>query len=223
MLAICKPLTFVPQICLLRSIARVHVRHITRAVIEQKAMSHALSSKSLLEDQAFGGDLLDRSVGDRRDPEFVKTSFESSGSLLISGRSVMAKQASGSNGSRQHADLCWLSPGEFAEYGIAPQTDSQTSVTGKSSCNTGVSGQMLPNCGSVHSISSSLLLQINKQELWFHICLGAPSKRHGHLPWTHLRTANKNSYITLQSKKVPAAHCSFHDTLICYLHFQCTL
>lgn len=134
MLAICKPLTFVPQICLLRSIARVHVRQITRAATEQKAMSHALGSKSMLDDQAFGGDLLDRSVGDRRDPEFVKTSFESSGSLLISGRSVMAKQASGGrNGSRQHADLCWLSPGEFAEYGITPQTDSQTSVTGKSS------------------------------------------------------------------------------------------
>lgn len=95
-------------------------------------MSHALSSKSMLDDQAFGGDLLDRSVGDRRDPDFVKRSFEGSGSLLISGRSVMAKQASGSNGSRQHADLCWLSPGDFAEFGITPQTDSQTSVTGMS-------------------------------------------------------------------------------------------
>ena len=86
----------------------------------------------MLDDQAFGGDLLDRSVGDRRDPDFVKRSFEGSGSLLISGRSVMAKQASGSNGSRQHADLCWLSPGDFAEFGITPQTDSQTSVTGMS-------------------------------------------------------------------------------------------
>lgn len=86
----------------------------------------------MLEDQAFGGDLLDRSVGNRRDPSFVKTSFEGSGSLLISGRSVMAKQASGGNGSRQHTDLCWLSPDEFADFGITPQTDSQTSVTGKS-------------------------------------------------------------------------------------------
>ena len=132
MLAICRPLTFVPQSCLSRSISRVHVRQITRAAVQEKVMSHALSSKSMLDDQAFGGDLLDRSVGDRRDPDFVKRSFEGSGSLLISGRSVMAKQASGSNGSRQHADLCWLSPGDFAEFGITPQTDSQTSVTGMS-------------------------------------------------------------------------------------------
>lgn len=132
MLAICRPLTFVPQICLLRSISRVHVRQITRAAIQDKAMSHALSSKSMLEDQAFGGDLLDRSVGDRRNPEFIKTSFEGSGSLLISGRSVMAKQTSGSNGSSQHVELCWFSPDDFAEFGITPQTDSQTSVTGKS-------------------------------------------------------------------------------------------
>lgn len=87
----------------------------------------------MLEDQAFGGDLLNRSVGDRHDADFVKAAFEGSGSLLITGRSVMAKQASGSNGSGQHTELCWLTPDDFAEYGITPQTDSQTSVTGKSS------------------------------------------------------------------------------------------
>lgn len=133
MLAICRPLTCVPKICLVHNIPRSHIRKITTAAIQQKVMSHALSSQSILDDQAFGGDLLNRSVGDRRDPAFVKSSFEGSGSLLISGRSVMAKQAAGSNGSRQHTDLCWLSPEDFAEYGITPQTNSQTSVTGKGS------------------------------------------------------------------------------------------
>lgn len=131
MLTICRPLTSVPHICLVRSISQFYVKRVARAAVQHKAMSQALSSKSMLEDQAFGGDLLNRSVGDRRDANFVKTSFEGSGSLLISGRSVMAKQATGNNGSQQHTELCWLSPGDFAEYGITPQTDSQTTVTGK--------------------------------------------------------------------------------------------
>lgn len=131
MLTICKPLISVPGICLVRSITLLHVRPIARSFVQQKVMSQALSSKSMLEDQAFGGDLLNRSVGDRRDADFVKAAFDGSASLLITGRSVLAQQASGSNGSRQHTELCWLSPEEIAEYGITPQTDSQTSVTGK--------------------------------------------------------------------------------------------
>ena len=87
----------------------------------------------MLDDQAFGGDLLNRSTGDRRDAKFVKTAFEGSSSLLISGRSVMAKQASGSNGSTQHTQLCWLAPEDFTEYGLQIQTDSQTTIAGKCS------------------------------------------------------------------------------------------
>lgn len=132
MLPICRPVIFVPRIQLVRTIHLSRFSQLVPAALDQKAMSHELSSKSMLDDQAFGGDLLNRSVGDRRDEKFVKNSFEGSSSLLISGRSVMAKQASGSNGSRQHTDLCWLSPQDFAEYGIRPQTDSQTSVTGES-------------------------------------------------------------------------------------------
>lgn len=150
MLAICRPLTCVPKICLVHCIPRFHIRKIITVAIQQKVMSQALSSQSILDDQAFGGDLLNRSVGDRRDPAFVKTSFEGSDSLLISGRSIMAKQASGSNGSRQHTDLCWLSPEDFAEYGITPQTDSQTSVTGKGS----QAAARLAGSGRRHSVWS---------------------------------------------------------------------
>ena len=132
MLPICRPVTFVPPIQLVCTLHRSRFSQLVPAAFGQKAMLRELSSKSLLDDQAFGGDLLNRSVGDRRDEKFVKTSFEGSSSLLISGRTVMAKQASGSNSSRQHTALCWLSPQDFAEYGIEPQTDSQTTVTGKS-------------------------------------------------------------------------------------------
>ena len=131
MLTICRPLITAPGICIVRCVLPFHVRPIARTAVQQRVMSQGLSSKSMLEDQAFGGDLLNRSVGDRRDADFVKAAFEGSGSLLITGRSVLAKQGSGSNGSRQHTELCWLSPDDIAEYGITPQTDSQTSVTGK--------------------------------------------------------------------------------------------
>ena len=94
-------------------------------------MAHELSSKPLLDAQSFGGDLLNRSIGDRRDVKFVQAAFESSSSLLVTGRSVMAKKATGSNGnSGQRTELCWLAPEDFREYGIEPQTDSQTTVTG---------------------------------------------------------------------------------------------
>ena len=101
-----------------------------RAVTLQKAMTPVLSSKSLLDDQSFGGDLLNRSVGDRRDEGFVKASFEDSTSLLITGRSVLAKQAKSDHDSRASTELCWLSPEDLQEYGIKAQTDSQTTVTG---------------------------------------------------------------------------------------------
>ncbi len=94
-------------------------------------MTHVLGSKSLLDDQSFGGDLLNRSVGDRRDEGFVKASFEGSTSLLVTGRSVMAKQATSSNGSGLPTELCWLAPEDLQEYGIQAQTDSQTTVTGE--------------------------------------------------------------------------------------------
>ncbi len=95
-------------------------------------MTHVLGSKSLLDDQSFGGDLLNRSVGDRRDEGFVKASFEGSTSLLVTGRSVMAKQATSSNGSSGLlTELCWLAPEDLQEYGIQAKTDSQTTVTGE--------------------------------------------------------------------------------------------
>ena len=107
--------------------------HIACAPINQNSMTHELSSKSLLDDQSFGGDSLNRSVGDRRSETFVRSAFEGSSSLLVTGRSVLAKQrSSGSKGSSQQTELCWLSPDELKEYGIQPQTDSQTTVTGRS-------------------------------------------------------------------------------------------
>lgn len=102
-----------------------------RAAIDQKAMTHELSSKALLDAQSFGGDLLNRSVGDRRDEGFVKAAFQGSTSLLVTGRSVMAKQATSSNGSSsQRTELCWLAPEDLQEYGIEAQTDGQTTVAG---------------------------------------------------------------------------------------------
>ena len=70
-------------------------------------------------------------MGDRRDDSFVDTAFTNSTSLLITGRSVLAKHRAAVNGSRpQGTELCWLSPSEFQEFGLEAQTDSQTTVAG---------------------------------------------------------------------------------------------
>jgi len=132
MLSICRPCILSSQLSLVWRRSRPDARLTIRAAIDQKAMTHVLGSKSLLDDQSFGGDLLNRSVGDRRDESFVKASFEGSTSLLVTGRSVMAKQAESSNGSRGlPTELCWLAPEDLQEYGIEAQTDSQTTVTGE--------------------------------------------------------------------------------------------
>lgn len=103
----------------------------TRAAASQKAMSHELSSQSLLDDQSFGGDSLNRSIGDRRNDDFVSNAFEGSSNLLVTGRSVLSRQSSSSTGSNsQHTEICWLAPSDLQDYGIEPQTDSQTTVTG---------------------------------------------------------------------------------------------
>ena len=129
MLTAYRPCGFrVPIGSLLRSPSLSTVRT-ARAAISTNSMTHELSSKSLLDDQSFGGDSLNRSVGDRRNENFVRTAFEGSSSLLVTGRSVLAKQSS--NGSAQQTELCWLAPDDLQEYGIEPQTDSQTTVTGK--------------------------------------------------------------------------------------------
>ncbi|DBB08850.1 TPA: hypothetical protein ACH3X3_007500 [Trebouxia sp. C0006] len=129
MLSICRPCILSSQLSLVWRRSRPDARLIS-AAIDQKAMTHVLGSKSLLDDQSFGGDLLNRSVGDRRDESFVKASFEGSTSLLVTGRSVMAKQAESSNGSRGlPTELCWLAPEDLQEYGIEAQIDSQTTVT----------------------------------------------------------------------------------------------
>ena len=94
-------------------------------------MTDSLGSKPLLDAQSFGGDLLNRSVGDRRDEKFVETAYRSSTSLLITGRSVLAKRRDGvNNNSPQSTELCWLSPHDLQDYGIQAQTDSQTTVAG---------------------------------------------------------------------------------------------
>lgn len=132
MLRICRPCILSSQLSLVWRRSRPDARLTIRAAIDQKAMTHVLGSKSLLDDQSFGGDLLNRSVGDRRDESFVKASFEGSTSLLVTGRSVMAKQAESSNGSSGlPTELCWLAPEDLQEYGIEAQTDSQTTVTGE--------------------------------------------------------------------------------------------
>lgn len=64
----------------------------------------------------------------------------------------------------------------------------------------------------VSSVQSSVfqLAQIKKEEPWSLIYLDAPSKKHGHLQLTPPRTASKNSYTTLPSRKVHlilAVHC----------------
>ncbi|KAL3149464.1 hypothetical protein ABBQ32_002249 [Trebouxia sp. C0010 RCD-2024] len=192
MLTICKPLISVPGICLVRSITLLHVRPIARSFVQQKVMSQALSSKSMLEDQAFGGDLLNRSVGDRRDADFVKAAFDGSASLLITGRSVLAQQASGSNGSRQHTELCWLSPEEIAEYGITPQTDSQTSVTDQEG------GALVP-----------YLLGRTKQETWsFAIDASAYSKQE------QLHDIAKQKGFVMQDLRSMVAHLSGTDLAV---------
>ena len=94
-------------------------------------MADGLSSQALLDAQSFGGDLLNRSVGDRLDENFVETAFKGSASLLITGRSVLAQCKRNANGdSPQSTELCWLSPDDFQEYGLEAQTDSQTTVAG---------------------------------------------------------------------------------------------
>ena len=131
MLSICRPCILSSQLSLVWRRSRPDARLIS-AAIDQKAMTHVLGSKSLLDDQSFGGDLLNRSVGDCRDESFVKASFEGSASLLVTGRSVMAKQATSSNGSSGlSTELCWLAPEDLQEYGIEAQIDSQTTVTGE--------------------------------------------------------------------------------------------
>lgn len=99
--------------------------------VHTSGMTDSLGTKSLLDAQSFGGDLLNRSVGDRRDESFVKTAFEGSTSLLITGRSVLAKRRNGvSSNNPQSTELCWLTPDDLQEYGVAAQTDSQTTVAG---------------------------------------------------------------------------------------------
>lgn len=130
MLSIYKPCIVSSRITYLLYASRRPLRQAVRATIDNKAMAHELSSKPLLDAQSFGGDLLNRSIGDRRDVKFVQAAFESSSSLLVTGRSVMAKKANSNGNSGQRTELCWLAPEDFREYGIEPQTDSQTTVTG---------------------------------------------------------------------------------------------
>ena len=130
MLTTYRPCGFRLPIGALLRTSRLSTVRTARAAISTNSMTHELSSKSLLDDQSFGGDSLNRSVGDRRNENFVRTAFEGSSNLLVTGRSVLAKQSSNGNG--QRTELCWLAPDDLQEYGIEPQTDSQTTVTGKS-------------------------------------------------------------------------------------------
>lgn len=132
MLGVAKPALATSALTIVRRLSQVKSTVLRCA--QRSAMSDSLASKSLLDAQSFGGDQLNRSVGDRRDENFVQTAFQGSTSLLISGRSVLAKRRPGvSNDSPQSTELCWLSPEDLHDFGIEAQTDSQTTVAGKRS------------------------------------------------------------------------------------------
>lgn len=151
MLGICKPVIVKSAFSFTRRLFQVRSRALRPALPQVRVtMTEGLSSKALLDAQSFGGDLLNRSVGDRRDESFVDSAFKHSTSLLITGRSVLAKHKTGVNGSRpQGTELCWLSPSDFQEYGLEAQTDSQTTIAGAAAlehpkcCNTCATDQQI--------------------------------------------------------------------------------
>lgn len=131
MLGICRPAISTFTITFVRRLSRTRLNVLPLRCAQTSVMTDSLGSKPLLDAQSFGGDLLNRSVGDRRDEKFVETAYRSSTSLLITGRSVLAKRRDGVNtNSPQSTELCWLSPHDLQDYGIQAQTDSQTTVAG---------------------------------------------------------------------------------------------
>ena len=76
---------------------------------------------SKLAAQHFGGNMLNRSIVNRRSSDFLKEAFPDSQALLTVGRTVAVHQPD-----KRATGLQWFSPQELKDFGLEPPLDADT-------------------------------------------------------------------------------------------------